>query len=231
MAIARGIKPEDPNFAVPDLFLNVFPSWFVGVAFAAIAIGALVPAAVMSIAAANLFTRNDLQGVPAPGRVARRRGADGEDRLAARQGRRARDHRDAADEVRDRAAAARRRVDPADAAGDRRRALHALAAPLGARRRLGRRHDGRDAHGRVAGLRRDVPAGLLRHDDQRLHGHLRADRQPRRDARADAACCARGAQGRRRRGRRDAARRLRRARRGHGLSAARRRATTGARPA
>ena len=58
MAIARGISVTNPNFAVPDLFLNVFPSWFVGVAFAAIAIGALVPAAVMSIAAANLFTRN-----------------------------------------------------------------------------------------------------------------------------------------------------------------------------
>jgi SSS family solute:Na+ symporter len=58
MAIARGISPSDPNFTVPDLFLNVFPSWFVGVAFAAIAIGALVPAAVMSIAAANLFTRS-----------------------------------------------------------------------------------------------------------------------------------------------------------------------------
>ena len=36
----------------------LFPSWFVGFAFAAIAIGALVPAAVMSIAAANLWTRN-----------------------------------------------------------------------------------------------------------------------------------------------------------------------------
>src|SRR4051794_26126871 len=58
MAIARGISVTNPNFAVPDLFLNIFPSWFVGVAFAAIAIGALVPAAVMSIAAANLFTRN-----------------------------------------------------------------------------------------------------------------------------------------------------------------------------
>ena len=62
MAIARGIKPSDPNFAVPDLFLNVFPSWFVGFAFAAIAIGALVPAAVMSIAAANLFTRSIYKG-------------------------------------------------------------------------------------------------------------------------------------------------------------------------
>ena len=46
------------NFAVPALFLSSFPSWFVGVAFAAIAIGALVPTAVMSIACANLFTRN-----------------------------------------------------------------------------------------------------------------------------------------------------------------------------
>jgi SSS family solute:Na+ symporter len=46
------------NFAVPALFLQLFPAWFVGFAFAAIGIGALVPAAVMSIAAANLWTRN-----------------------------------------------------------------------------------------------------------------------------------------------------------------------------
>jgi SSS family solute:Na+ symporter len=58
MAIAAGIQPTGPNYAVPDLFAHMFPSWFEGVAFAAIAIGALVPAAVMSIAAANLFTRN-----------------------------------------------------------------------------------------------------------------------------------------------------------------------------
>ncbi|MCW3000840.1 MAG: Na+/solute symporter [Conexibacter sp.] len=58
MAIAAGIEPSGPNYAVPDLFAHLFPSWFTGVAFAAIAIGALVPAAVMSIAAANLFTRN-----------------------------------------------------------------------------------------------------------------------------------------------------------------------------
>ena len=36
----------------------LFPAWFAGFAFAAIAIGALVPAAVMSIGSANLFTRN-----------------------------------------------------------------------------------------------------------------------------------------------------------------------------
>jgi SSS family solute:Na+ symporter len=58
MAIAAGIQPSEPNFAVPDLFAYMFPSWFEGFAFAAVAIGALVPAAVMSIAAANLFTRN-----------------------------------------------------------------------------------------------------------------------------------------------------------------------------
>jgi SSS family solute:Na+ symporter len=58
MTIAAAIKPASPNDAVPDLFLKFFPPWFEGVAFAAIAIGALVPAAVMSIAAANLFTRN-----------------------------------------------------------------------------------------------------------------------------------------------------------------------------
>jgi SSS family solute:Na+ symporter len=58
MTITAGIKPSNPNYAVPDLFVHFFPSWFTGVAFAAIAIGALVPAAIMSIAAANLFTRN-----------------------------------------------------------------------------------------------------------------------------------------------------------------------------
>jgi SSS family solute:Na+ symporter len=57
-AYAAGFKRYGGNFAVPALFLDVFPSWFVGFAFGAIAVGALVPAAIMSIAAANLFTRN-----------------------------------------------------------------------------------------------------------------------------------------------------------------------------
>ena len=57
-AYAAGFTQFGANFAVPALFLASFPSWFVGVAFAAIAIGALVPAAIMSIACANLFTRN-----------------------------------------------------------------------------------------------------------------------------------------------------------------------------
>jgi SSS family solute:Na+ symporter len=66
MAIAAGIKPlagatagtVDSNTVVPLLFQQMFPGWFAGVAFAAVGIGALVPAAIMSIAAANLFTRN-----------------------------------------------------------------------------------------------------------------------------------------------------------------------------
>jgi SSS family solute:Na+ symporter len=57
-AYAAGFSQYGANFAVPALFLDSFPSWFVGFSFAAIAIGALVPAAIMSIAAANLFTRN-----------------------------------------------------------------------------------------------------------------------------------------------------------------------------
>ena len=68
LAIAAGVKglPQyaggfaqfGNNFSVPALFLHSFPAWFVGIAFAAIGIGALVPAAIMSIAAANLYTRN-----------------------------------------------------------------------------------------------------------------------------------------------------------------------------
>lgn len=58
MAIAAGVKTTNPRLAAPLLFRAMFPSWFAGVAYAAVAIGALVPAAIMSISAANLFTRN-----------------------------------------------------------------------------------------------------------------------------------------------------------------------------
>jgi len=57
-AYAKGFDAYGKNFAVPALFLGAFSPWFAGFAFAAVAIGALVPAAIMSIAAANLFTRN-----------------------------------------------------------------------------------------------------------------------------------------------------------------------------
>jgi solute:Na+ symporter, SSS family len=58
MAYAANIKVTSNNDVVPVLFKTLFPPWFAGFAFSAIAIGALVPAAVMSIGSANLFTRN-----------------------------------------------------------------------------------------------------------------------------------------------------------------------------
>ncbi|MBA2507470.1 MAG: sodium:solute symporter [Nocardioidaceae bacterium] len=58
VAIAANVDSDNAQLAIPLLFENEFPSWFTGVAFAAIGIGALVPAAIMSIAAANLWTRN-----------------------------------------------------------------------------------------------------------------------------------------------------------------------------
>lgn len=65
-ALSAGVEPivngatgePDSNTIVPVLFDEMFPAWFAGLAYAAIGIGALVPAAIMSIAAANLWTRN-----------------------------------------------------------------------------------------------------------------------------------------------------------------------------
>jgi len=65
-AIAAGVRPlqnagtdsSDSSTTIPVLFDQQFPSWFAGMAFAAIGIGALVPAAIMAIGAANLWTRN-----------------------------------------------------------------------------------------------------------------------------------------------------------------------------
>jgi solute:Na+ symporter, SSS family len=66
-AYAAWFKQYGPNFAVPALLLHSFPAWFAGVGFAAIAIGALVPAAIMSIASSNLFTRNIYKEYLRPG--------------------------------------------------------------------------------------------------------------------------------------------------------------------
>src|SRR6266700_3293488 len=59
-AVNAGVKAGGGNaqLSVPLLFEHMFPSWFAGIGYSAIVIGALVPAAIMSIAAANLFTRN-----------------------------------------------------------------------------------------------------------------------------------------------------------------------------
>ena len=58
VALAAGIHTSNSSSAVPLLFMQMFPEWFSGFCLAAIGIGALVPAAIMSIASANLFTRN-----------------------------------------------------------------------------------------------------------------------------------------------------------------------------
>jgi SSS family solute:Na+ symporter len=59
-AVTKAVQAGGGNaqLSVPLLFGHMFPSWFAGIAYSAIVIGALVPAAIMSIAAANLFTRN-----------------------------------------------------------------------------------------------------------------------------------------------------------------------------
>jgi solute:Na+ symporter, SSS family len=59
-AVNAGVKAHGGNtqLSVPLLFQHLFPSWFAGIGYSAIIIGALVPAAIMSIAAANLFSRN-----------------------------------------------------------------------------------------------------------------------------------------------------------------------------
>ena len=40
------------------IFHNLFPAWWAGIAYATLAVAALIPAAIMSISAANLFTRS-----------------------------------------------------------------------------------------------------------------------------------------------------------------------------
>jgi SSS family solute:Na+ symporter len=59
-AIGQGVRPRgaDVNTVTPMVFHDVFPAWIAGIAYATIAVAALIPAAVMSIAAANLFTRS-----------------------------------------------------------------------------------------------------------------------------------------------------------------------------
>ncbi len=70
MAIAAHVhvpKAYGANAAAPALFQQMFPAPVAGMALAAISIGALVPASVMSIAAANLFSRNLWHDLLRPG--------------------------------------------------------------------------------------------------------------------------------------------------------------------
>jgi SSS family solute:Na+ symporter len=71
--IHTGVEPVDgnPNTVLPAWFDARLPGWSAGLAFAAIGVGAMVPAAVMSIAAANLFTRTIYRGYLRPNASAR----------------------------------------------------------------------------------------------------------------------------------------------------------------
>jgi SSS family solute:Na+ symporter len=71
--IHTGVEPidGDPNTVLPVWVDAHFPPWSAGLIFAAIGVGAMVPAAVMSIAAANLFTRTIYRGYLRPRASAR----------------------------------------------------------------------------------------------------------------------------------------------------------------
>ena len=136
-AIAAGVEVDNAQLAIPQLFEQEFSPWFAGVAFAAIAIGALVPAAIMSIAAANLWTRNIYKAYINHGATDAAGGAPEQAGQPAGEVRCADVRAGAAERVRHQPAAARRHLDRADAAGDRHRPLHPLVPPLRPAGRLG----------------------------------------------------------------------------------------------
>ncbi len=183
---AAGFKQFGNNYAVPALLLHSFPSWFSGVAFAAIGIGALVPAAIMSIAAANLYTRNIhkefINKTPTDkqeSRVAKltslivKVGALGV-------------HFVRTHEVRRAIATARRHLDHSDPAGGDAGRLHALVQFLGAAHWLGGGHVCRNHHGHRHEDGGHLPAGHRRPHLPGLHCGLYRHFESRAGRRADA---------------------------------------------
>jgi SSS family solute:Na+ symporter len=55
--LSKGII-GDTNTITPMVFHSLFPAWSAGIAYAMLAVASLIPAAIMSISAANLFTRS-----------------------------------------------------------------------------------------------------------------------------------------------------------------------------
>ncbi len=143
VAIAAGIHTANSSSAVPLLLTTMFPAWFAGFCLAAIAIGALVPAAIMSIATANLFTRN-LYGELVhrsffSGCHDRRAGSrHGKTHFSGDQVGRARVCSAGARAVRHRTAVAGRGLDSAAAAGGRGRPVHPLLSWFGSALRVAR---------------------------------------------------------------------------------------------
>jgi SSS family solute:Na+ symporter len=68
-AISAGVEPAGGNLTtiVPQLVQSTLNGWSAGLAYAALGIGALVPASIMSIGAANLFTRSIYREFIRPG--------------------------------------------------------------------------------------------------------------------------------------------------------------------
>ena len=173
MAVAAGVKgmPEyaagfasfGNNFAMPALFLHMFPAWFAGVAFAAIAIGALVPASIMAIACGNLFTRNIYKEFIAPDCTPAHRS---QRRQAVPPGAEAGGAvlcAGVADLLRHPAAASGRHLDLPDRAGGADGAVHPLLHPVGPAGGLGGGHRGRHLDGVELELQKlDLSAAHLR---------------------------------------------------------------------
>ena len=61
VALAAGVHTANTSSAIPLLLTRMFPAWFAGFCLAAIAIGALVPAAIMSIATRKSFHPQSLR--------------------------------------------------------------------------------------------------------------------------------------------------------------------------
>ncbi len=175
---AAGFKQFHNNFAVPALLLHSFPAWFVGIAFAAIGIGALVPAAIMSIAAANLYTRNIhrefINKNPTDKQEARiaklvslivKVGALVFILFVPTQVRRA-------------AAALRRHLDHSNAARGHARRLYAVVQRLGAAARLGGGDGRRDGHGLRVQPDQYLSAGHRRTRIPGIHRGVHRDPEP-----------------------------------------------------
>ena len=179
VAIAAGTKPVgldgkvNGQLVIPQLFEDMFPSWFAGVAFAAIAIGALVPAAIMSIAAANTFTRNIYKAWIKPDATPKQEAQVSKITSLVVKAFALDLRADARQEQRDQLPAPRWHLDPPDVPGAGVLPLHAVVPPVGPARRLGGRHGLRHA----GGLQRDEPGdrGAVR----RVRGEHARDRPAR----------------------------------------------------
>ena len=190
------VKAHDANaqLAVPFLFQRIFPSWFAGIGFSAIVIGALVPAAIMAIAAANLFARNIWKEYIRPNASnAEQTKASQWASLVVKLGALLFVLFVNAD-VRHPAPAPGRDLDRADVPGHRGGPVHPLVPPLGAGHRLGGGHGVRH-HRRVPAARPRRAGHALRrvgghragHRPHRLHRAHRAGHQPGHRGPADPA--------------------------------------------